>query len=235
LRSSPTRVLFLDEFPNSAPRSGRRSGSRSNRERSRISRSGHRYRFRARFLLLAGDEPVPVRQRGPPPEGCVGAPPAPRPVLEKVLGAAPRPDRPRGPVLPVAVEAWSGESRANRRRRSGAGRRVPTFRRCGTRDAYPGRTVPVRSCTADLLRELTPEAVRVPHGAAERLSLRKVDREGVPRARTIADLAAERRVALPTPPKPSVSPVGIRYAGSPHKRERIRMPLRPPYGMNDYH
>ena len=43
-----------------------------------------------------GDQPVPVRQRGPPPEGLPVLPAAPRPVLEKVFGAPPRPDRPRG-------------------------------------------------------------------------------------------------------------------------------------------
>jgi magnesium chelatase family protein len=56
----------------------------------------------------------------------------------------------------------------------------------------------VRSGTAELLRELTPEAAAFLTRAAERLSLSgRAIGKACRVARTIADLAAERRAGLP--------------------------------------
>ena len=102
-------------------------------------------------------------------------------------------------VLPIAVEAWSGETRGESsaavRGRVDACRAVQEARYAGRVFRTNGT---VRSGTADLLRELTPEAVSFLTRAAERLSLsgRSIGK-ACRVARTIADLAAERRVALP--------------------------------------
>ena len=199
--------------PNSAPRSGRRSGSRSNREEIRISRSGYRYRFPCRFLLLAATNPVPVRQRGPPPEGLPVLPAAPGPVLEKVFGAPPRPDRPRG--LRASGRGRGMVRRGVRRIVRGGpapGRRLPGGSGGAVRGArFPDeRDRPLRD--RGTVAGSHAGGGRVPHaGGGTALPVGKGDREGVPRGAD--DRRPGRRAPRGVPPRrrsPPVPPVGDR-------------------------
>jgi len=192
-------VLFLDEF--SEFRAEVREALRQPLESGeiRISRSGHRYRFPCRFLLLAATNPCPCGNAGHPRKVCRCSAPLLDRFSRKFSG--PLLDRIdlEVSVLPIAVEAWSGETRGESsaavRGRVDACRAVQEARYAGRVFRTNGT---VRSGTADLLRELTPEAVAFLTRAAERLSLsgRSIGK-ACRVARTIADLAAERRVALP--------------------------------------
>jgi len=192
-------VLFLDEFSEfgaevrEALRQPMESGE------IRISRSGHRYRFPCRFLLLAATNPCPCGNAGHPRKVCRCSPPLldrfsrkfSGPLLDRIDLAV--------SVLPVVVEAWSaearGESSAAVRRRVDACRAAQEARYAGRADRTNGT---VRSGTAELLRELTPEAAAFLTRAAERLSLSgRAIGKACRVARTIADLAGERRAGLP--------------------------------------
>jgi magnesium chelatase family protein len=192
-------VLFLDEF--SEFRAEVREALRQPVESGeiRISRSGHRYRFPCRFLLLAATNPCPCGNAGHPRKVCRCSPPLldrfsrkfSGPLLDRIDLAV--------SVLPVAVEAWSGEARGESsaavRRRVDACRAVQEARYAGRVSRTNGT---VRSGTAELLRGLTPEAAAFLTRAAERLSLSgRAIGKTCRVARTIADLAAERRAGLP--------------------------------------
>ena len=192
-------VLFLDEFSEfgAEVREALRQPVESGE--IRISRSGHRYRFPCRFLLLAATNPCPCGNAGHPRKVCRCSPPLldrfsrkfSGPLLDRIDLAV--------SVLPVAVEAWSGETRGESsaavRRRVNACRAVQEARYAGRVFRTNGT---VRSGTAELLRELTPEAAAFLTRAAERLSLSgRAIGKACRVARTIADLAAERRAGLP--------------------------------------
>ena len=192
-------VLFLDEF--SEFHADVREALRQPVESGeiRISRSGHRYRFPCRFLLLAATNPCPCGNAGHPRKVCRCSPPLldrfsrkfSGPLLDRIDLAV--------SVQPVAVETWScetrGESSAAVRRRVEACREVQEARHA-VRGSRTNGTV--RSGTAELLRELTPEAAAFLTRAAERLSLSgRAIGKACRVARTIADLAGERRVTLP--------------------------------------
>jgi magnesium chelatase family protein len=192
-------VLFLDEFSEFRPdvREGLRQPLESGE--IRISRAGHRYRFPCRFLLLAASNPCPCGNAGHPKRVCRCSPQAIARFTRKFSG--PLLDRIdlSVPVSPVAAEAWAGEAEGEHseavRRRVVACRAVQEARYAQRAHRLNGT---IRASTPELLRELAPEARAFLSRAAERLSLSgravgKVCRV----ARTIADLAGERRVALP--------------------------------------
>jgi magnesium chelatase family protein len=192
-------VLFLDEFSEFRPEAREALRQPVESGEIRISRAGHRYRFPCRFLLLAASNPCPCGNAGHPRRVCRCSPAAldrfakrfSGPLLDRIdLSVS---------VLPLAVETWSGESpgetSAEVRRRVDACRAVQEARYAGCASRANGT---VRASTAEMLRELTPEARGYLTRAAERMSLSgrslgKVCRVG----RTIADLAGEGRVALP--------------------------------------
>ena len=192
-------MLFLDEF--SEFRAEVREALRQPVESGeiRISRSGHRYRFPCRFLLLAATNPCPCGNAGHPRKVCRCSPPLldrfsrkfSGPLLDRIDLAV--------SVLPVAIEAWSGEARGESsaavRRRVDACRAVQEARYAGRVFRTNGT---VRLGTAELLRELTPEAAAFLTRAAEKLSLSgRAIGKACRVARTIADLAAERRAGIP--------------------------------------
>ena len=192
-------VLFLDEF--SEFHADVREALRQPVESGeiRLSRSGRRYRFPCRFLLLAATNPCPCGNAGHPRKVCRCSPPLldrfsrkfSGPLLDRIDLAV--------SVQPVAVEAWSGEARGETsaavRRRVDACRAVQEARYAGRVSRMNGT---VRFGTAELLRELTPEAGAFLTRAAERLSLSgRAIGKACRVARTIADLAAERWAGLP--------------------------------------
>jgi magnesium chelatase family protein len=194
-----TGVLFLDEFSEFRPEAREALRQPVESGEIRISRSGHRYTFPCRFLLLAASNPCPCGNAGHPRRICRCPPTALDRFSRKFSG--PLLDRIdlSVPVLPLAVEAWSaespGETSAEVRRRVDACRVVQEARYAGSPARANGS---VRASTAELLRGLTPEAWAYLTRAAERLSLSgraigKVCRV----ARTIADLAGDRRAGLP--------------------------------------
>ena len=192
-------VLFLDEFPEFRPEA--REGLRQPIESGeiRISRAGHRYRFPCRFLLLAASNPCPCGNAGHPKRMCRCSPRSigrytrkfSGPLLDRIDLAV--------SVAPVAAEAWSGDTAGESsevvRQRVVACRNVQEARYA----ARPQRTNgTVRASTPELLRELSPEARAFLTRAAERLSLSgRAVGKACRVARTIADLAGDRRVALP--------------------------------------
>ncbi len=192
-------VLFLDEF--SEFRAEVREALRQPVESGeiRISRSGHRYRFPCRFLLLAATNPCPCGNAGHPRKVCRCSPPLLErfsrkfsgPLLDRIDLAV--------SVLPVEAEAWSGRARGESspvvRGRVDACRALQEARYAGRVFRTNGT---VRASTAELLGELAPEAAAFLTRAAERLSLSGRSIGKVCRvARTIADLAGERRAELP--------------------------------------
>jgi magnesium chelatase family protein len=192
-------VLFLDEFPEFRPEA--REGLRQPIESGeiRISRAGHRYRFPCRFLLLAASNPCPCGNAGHPKRMCRCSPRSigrytrkfSGPLLDRIDLAV--------SVAPVAADAWSGDTAGESsevvRQRVVACRNVQEARYA----ARPQRTNgTVRASTPELLRELSPEARAFLTRAAERLSLSgRAVGKACRVARTIADLAGDRRVALP--------------------------------------
>jgi len=168
----PCGVLFLDEFSNSTPTSGRRSGSRSNRERSGSPDPATGTGSRAGSWLLAATNPCPCGNAGHPGR-CAGAPRRssivsrensrdPSSTGSTSRSPCSRSRSRRGPAR------RAGESSAAVRRRVEACRTVQEARYAGRVSRTNGT---VRSGTADLLRELTPEAAAFLTRAAERLSL----------------------------------------------------------------
>jgi len=192
-------VLFLDEFSEFRPEA--REGLRQPLETGeiRVSRAGHRYRFPCRFLLLAATNPCPCGNAGHPKRVCRCSPHAVQRFARKFSG--PLLDRIdlAVSVAAVAPEAWSGDEAGEG---SGAVRSRVAACRAVQEGRYAGRpqrsSGTVRASTSELLRDLAPEARGFLQRAAERMSLSgraigKVCRV----ARTIADLAGERRVGLP--------------------------------------
>lgn len=192
-------VLFLDEFSEFRPdvREALRQPIESGE--IRICRAGRRYRFPCRFLLLAASNPCPCGNAGDPRRICRCPPPALErfsrkfsgPLLDRIdLSVA---------VRPLAPEAWSGgstgEPSGEVRRRVDACRDIQEARYAGRPYRANGT---VRASTAELMRDLTPEARRFLMRAAERLSLsgRSIGKT-CRAARTIADLAGDARVGLP--------------------------------------
>jgi magnesium chelatase family protein len=192
-------VLFLDEFSEFRPEAREALRQPVESGEIRISRAGHRYNFPCRFLLLAASNPCPCGNAGHPRRVCRCSPAALDRFTRKFSG--PLLDRIdlSVSVLPLAVEAWSGESpgetSAEIRSRVDACRSVQEARYAGRSCRTNGT---VRASTAELLRELLPEAQGYLTRAAERLSLSGRSIGKVCRvARTIADLAGEGRVGLP--------------------------------------
>jgi magnesium chelatase family protein len=192
-------VLFLDEFSEFRPdvREGLRQPLESGE--IRISRAGHRYRFPCRFLLLAASNPCPCGNAGHPKKVCRCSPQRTERFARKYSG--PLLDRIdlAVSVTPVAAEAWSGdgggEGSGMVRRRVIACRAVQEVR-YGARSQRTNGTA--RASTSELLRELAPEARAFLGRAADRLSLSgRAVGKACRVARTIADLAGERKVALP--------------------------------------
>ena len=165
----------------------------------RISRAGRRHRFPCRFLLLAASNPCPCGNAGHPRNMCRCSPQALERFARKFSG--PLLDRIdlSVSVPPLSVEAWSGQPRGEStvevRRRVDACRLLQEARYAGRPHRANGT---VRAGTAELLRELSPEARNFLMRAAERLSLsgRSIGK-ACRVARTIADLAGESRVGLP--------------------------------------
>jgi len=192
-------VLFLDEL--SEFRKEVREALRQPVETGeiRISRSGYRYRFPCRFLLMAATNPCPCGNAGHPRKMCRCSPAIldrfsrrfSGPLLDRIDLAV--------PVRPVNVDSWAverrGESSAQVRKRVEECRAVQEARYAGC-DLRTNGTV--RRGTADLLAELSPEAVSFLTRAAERLSLSgRAIGKACRVARTIADLGGERRIGLP--------------------------------------
>jgi len=192
-------VLFLDEFSEFRPEA--REGLRQPLESGeiRISRAGHRYRFPCRFLLLAASNPCPCGNAGHPKRMCRCSPQAidrftrkfSGPLLDRIDLAV--------SVAPVAPEAWAGDAAGEPsetvRERVVVCRAVQEARYAERPQRTNGT---VRASTQEMLRELAPEARAFLTRAAERLSLSgRAVGKACRVARTIADLAGERRVALP--------------------------------------
>ncbi len=192
-------VLFLDEFSEFRPDAREALRQPIESGEIRLSRAGHRYRFPCRFLLLAASNPCPCGNAGHPKRICRCSP-AVRdrfsrkfsgPLLDRIDLAV--------SVLPVAAETWSGdppgETSADVRRRVEACRSVQEARFAGRPHRSNGTA---RASTRELLGDLAPEARAFLTRAADRLSLSgRAIAKSCRVARTIADLACERRVALP--------------------------------------
>jgi magnesium chelatase family protein len=192
-------VLFLDEFGEFRPEAREALRQPIESGEIRISRAGRRHRFPCRFLLLAASNPCPCGNAGHPRNMCRCSPQALDRFTRKFSG--PLLDRIdlSVPVPPLSTEAWSGQPRgetsAEVRRRVDACRLLQEARYAGRLCRANGT---VRAGTAELLRELAPEARNFLMRAAERLSLsgRSIGK-ACRVARTIADLAGEPRIALP--------------------------------------
>ncbi len=218
---SPTAACCSStNSPNSAPRPGKRSGSRSSRGRS-ASRAPA-----AGTVSPAGSccwrRPTRARaETRATPGTCAAAPRRPStgspgkfsgPLLDRIdLSVS---------VLPVAVEAWSGEPRGrDRPRRSGAGS-TPAGRLQEAR--YAGRphraNGTVRAGTAELLAGALARGEALPHaGRGAAVPVGTVDREGVPRRAD--DRRPGRRAPGGAPPRrgsPPVPHVGVRSTGGIH-------------------
>ena len=192
-------VLFLDEFSEFRPEA--REGLRQPIESGeiRISRAGHRYRFPCRFLLLAASNACPCGNSGHPKRVCRCSPREisrfsrkfSGPLLDRIdLAVA---------VAPVAADAWTGgtagEPSETVRRRVLACRAVQEARYAGRIQRTNGT---LRASTPEFLRDLAPEARAFLIRATERLCLSgRAVGKACRVARTIADLAGERRVCLP--------------------------------------
>jgi len=192
-------VLFLDEFSEFRPETREALRQPIESGEIRISRAGRRHRFPCRFLLLAASNPCPCGNASHPRNMCRCSPPALERFTRKFSG--PLLDRIdlSVSVPPLSVEAWSGQPRGEPsvevRRRVDACRLLQEARYAGRPHRANGT---VRAGTAELLRELSPEARNFLMRAAERLSLsgRSIGK-ACRVARTIADLAGESRVGLP--------------------------------------
>ncbi len=192
-------VLFLDEFSEFRPEAREALRQPIESGEIRISRGGRRHAFPCRFLLLAASNPCPCGNAGHPRNICRCSPTALERFTRKFSG--PLLDRIdlSVSVPPLSTGDWSrqarGENSGEVRRRVDACRRIQEARYAGRPHRANGS---VRAGTAELLRELSPEARNFLMRAAERLSLsgRSIGK-ACRVARTIADLAGERRAELP--------------------------------------
>jgi magnesium chelatase family protein len=192
-------VLFLDEF--SEFRREAREALRQPLESGeiRIARAGNVYCFPCRFLLVAATNPCPCGNSGHPKKICRCSPQ----LLSRFSGKFSGPLLDRidlsVSVLPMAGSDWcgsgDGEASAAVRARVKSCRAAQERRYAGN----PCRTNgTVRAPFSELVSLFSPDARSFLTRAADRLSLSgralgKMSRV----ARTIADLAGERTVALP--------------------------------------
>jgi magnesium chelatase family protein len=192
-------VLFLDEFSEFRPEAREALRQPIESGEIRISRGGRRHAFPCRFLLLAASNPCPCGNAGHPRNMCRCSPSAIERFTRKFSG--PLLDRIdlSVSVPPLSTGDWSGQPRGESshevRLRVDACRRIQEARYAGRPHRANGS---VRAGTAELLRELSPEARSFLMRAAERLSLsgRSIGK-ACRVARTIADLAGDSRVGLP--------------------------------------
>jgi magnesium chelatase family protein len=192
-------VLFLDEFSEFRPEAREALRQPIESGEVRISRAGRRYRFPCRFLLLAASNPCPCGNAGHPRKVCRCSPQALDRFFRKFSG--PLLDRIdlTVSVPPPDAESWTGkpqgESSADVRIRVDACRLLQEARYAGRPHRANGTA---RASTAELLRELSPEARGFLLRAAERLSLSgRAIGKACRVSRTIADLAREPRVEAP--------------------------------------
>lgn len=191
-------VLFLDEF--SEFRRDSREALRQPVESGeiRIARAGAVYRFPSRFLLLAATNPCPCGNAGHPKRICRCSPAILLRFEQKFSG--PLLDRfdLSVTVAPLSGDDWSaapcGEESAAVRQRVAAARRTQARRFPGD----PFRTNgAARIPYAEMVASFAPEARTFLVRAADRLCLSGRGLGKAARvARTIADLAAEERVAV---------------------------------------
>ncbi len=192
-------VLFLDEFSEFRPETREALRQPIESGEIRISRAGRRYRFPCRFLLVAASNPCPCGNAGHPRNICRCPPAAIERFSRKFSGPLlDRIDLSVSVSLP-APETWAGqtpgETSAEVLRRVDACRALQEARYAGRPHRSNGT---VHASTAELLRELSPDARRFLLRAAERLVLSgRAIGKACRVARTIADLAGEPRVALP--------------------------------------
>ena len=145
-------VLFLDEMPEFTGACSRCSASRSKkarRDRARGADGG----FPARFMLVGGDEPVPVRFLGDPRRACRCTPLQVR-ATRPALRSAARSHR------PLVVEAARARSR-RRARRSAASTSVRASRASASTRAtaaHDARSPPATRGAAD--RACEPDGAR---------------------------------------------------------------------------
>ncbi len=192
-------VLFLDEFSEFRPEV--RESLRQPLEAGEIvlARAGIACRFPCRFLLLAATNLCPCGNGGHPRKIC-RCTPAERdrfsrkfsgPLLDRVDLAL--------TVAPVPGAAWAngskGEDSSSVRRRVAECRELQSRRHARRPWRTNGES---RLPLSDLLASFTPEARALLTRTADRMQLsgRALNRAGRV-ARTIADLARERRVASP--------------------------------------
>jgi magnesium chelatase family protein len=190
-------ILFLDEFVEF--RRDAREALRQPLETGeiRIARAAHVFRFPCRFLLIAAANPCPCGNRGHPRRVCRCAPP----LLERYA------QRLSGPLLdridlsvsvpPLSGDDWHGKDRgegsAAVRERVARSRSVQERRYAGRPFLTNGS---VRASFAETAGHLMPEARTFLSRAADRFALSGRALGKVCRvARTIADLAGEKRIA----------------------------------------
>jgi len=192
-------VLFLDEL--SEFRREAREALRQPLESGeiRIARTGNRYCFPCRFLLVAATNPCPCGNAGHPRRICRCSPPALSRFAQKFSG--PLLDRIdlSVSVLPMMGADWcgntSGEASSAVRERVMRCRKIQEGRYSGRPCRANGT---VRAPFSELSSHLSRDARAFLTRAADRLSLSGRALGRVCRvARTIADLSGEKTVALP--------------------------------------
>lgn len=190
-------VLFLDEFSEFRPEV--RESLRQPLESGEvvISRAGNACRFPCRFLLLAATNLCPCGNAGHPRKVCRCTPGERErfsrkfsgPLLDRVDLAL--------TVVPVSGTAWAagsgGEDSAPVRTRVSECREIQAARHAGLPWRTNGES---RLPFSDLVSSFAPEARSLLTRAADRMGLsgRALNQAGRV-ARTVADLARERRVA----------------------------------------
>ena len=115
-RSPPTACSSSTRWPSSTPTCSTRCASPSRRASVRVARANHRVTFPARFLLVGGHEPVPVRRAAACRAGCRCSDASMARYARRLSG--PLLDRfdLRIPVQPARVPAtWWAVARASRR------------------------------------------------------------------------------------------------------------------------
>ena len=224
-------VLFLDEF--SEFHTDVREALRQPVESGeiRISRSGHRFRFPCRFLLLAATNPCPCGNAGHPRKVCRCSPPLldrfsrkfSGPLLDRIdLAVSVQPVRGRGVVRRGARRILRGGP--------APGRSVPHDPGGAVRGArFPDeRDRPLRYGGA--VAGAHPGSGRVPHaGGGTALPVGEGDREGVPRGAD--DRRPRWRAPGSAPPRSRgspVPPVRVRNTGGIHVRDDAPRRRDPP-------
>jgi len=192
-------VLFLDEFSEFRPEAREALRQPLESGEIRIARAGNVYRFPCRFLLVAATNPCPCGNTGHPKKICRCSPQLLARFSRKFSG--PLLDRIDLSVfvLPMRSTDWcgsaEGESSAAVRERVKRCRDIQGMRYSGN----PCRTNgTVRASLSELVSPFHPDARAFLTRAADRLALSGRALGKITRvARTIADLAGEKRIALP--------------------------------------